>query len=261
MHCPGYPRPTIHWEHDGVEIRPIRNSAKFVFHEEAHCWYRLDIYQPTVKDSGVYVLRAANEWGVVVYTHEVHCKEKNYKFYDHDPAVPRASLLDRKEWEQQREEDAIEALVEERKAKLAYNLLKGSGYGAPFHRAVTPTLEPNRLRFVSLLPDRIGLVGFSVRLAVWVLGPTPKIEWFVNDKPLTNTDNVTITTRDGVSIVDVVRMTLSMTGEYECRVSHPDCEEIMTSCYVRVYEARLRKEHKLSPIFTLAIKGKVLNRN
>lgn len=260
VRCTGFPRPKISWEHDGIDIRP---STKFVFHEEAHDMYRLEIYQPCQKDSGLYVLRGVNDWGVVVYTHMVHFIEKPEPVpkHAHVPIVHRPSLLDRKEIERQREDAAMQAIRDAYKAKHEYMLLKGSGYGAPFHKDYSPTLEPHRLSFLGQLCDRIGLVGHNIRLAVAVFGPKPMIMWFLNGQPLREDEHITIKTVDNVSTVDILRMKLSLTGEYTCIATNleSDPSQIATSCYVRVYEAR-QKGDKVKPVFTLGIKGLLARR-
>lgn len=237
--------------HDQCEIRP---STKFVFHEQAHDHYRLEMYQPTEKDNGVYELRAVNESGVVVYSHPIQCIEKTYVYRHHETIVLTAAQLAEQELERQKDAAALLALKEAQRARDEYELLKGSGYGAPFHREYEP-LEPHRLRFVGQLRDRIGLVGHSIRLGVKVLGPKPEIKWSLDGKPLAGFEYATVKTVNNVSVVDVIRLKLNMSGEYLCEVTSPDCEPISTSCYLRVYEAR-QKIEKVEPVFTLAIKGK-----
>lgn len=60
-------------------------------------------------------------------------------------------------------------------------------------------------------------------------------------------------TADGMSIVEMTRLTADQTGEYKCQARN-DFSEVSTSCYLKIYDAKVAGD-KEAPLFVLSIRG------
>lgn len=154
----------------------------------------------------------------------------------------------------EREEAALQAVDDALYAKEQYELIKSGGWVPPYRKPRPPHLQPSRLRFANQLRDRVALIGHKLRLSCMVIGPDPDVHWLKDDKPIAYGRHVNSLTADGLSTLDIDKITMAMTGEYKCVARSPNCEEISTSCYVRVFDSR-QEGDKQEPIFLLSIRG------
>lgn len=245
-HCTGTPRPKVTWIRNCVELQ---STFKYAPIEEAHGVYKLEIYRPTQKDNGEYVIRAKNSSDVIELRYDLHFIGKPLNF--HMPGVHSAHAGALRE----REEAILQAAEDDLYAKEQYELIKSGGWAPPYRKPRPPVLAPSRLKFATQLRDRVGLVGQKVRFCCLVIGTDPDIHWLKDGKPLVHGNHVRSLTTEGLSTVDIDKLKPYMTGEYKCVATNPNCEEVSTSCYMRVFETR-RDGDKQEPIFLLSIRGK-----
>lgn len=242
-HCTGTPRPKVTWVRNVIELE---NTFKYSIIEEAHDVYKLEIYKPTHKDSGQYTIRAKNSVDTLECQYNViFVKPRNYHL---GVQSPHAGVL------RGREEAALQAVDDALYAKEQYELIKSGGWVPPYRKPRQPQLAPSRLRFATQLRDRIAVTGQKVRFSCMVIGPDPDVHWLKDDKPIVYGRHVKSLTADGLSTLDIDKISLEMTGEYKCAARSPNCEEVSTSCYLRVFDAR-QEGDKQEPIFLLSIRG------
>lgn len=226
----------------------LTNTFKYAPLEEAHGVYKLEIYKPTFKDSGQYTIRAQNKVGTLECIYDVHfiAQPLNY----HMPGVHNAHAG----YLKTKEAAALAAVDDALYAKEQYELIKSGGYVTPYRKPRAPPLGPSRLKFATQLRDRVAVVGQALRFACLVIGSDPDIHWLKDEKPVRHGKHVRSLTHDGMSVLDIDKVTLDMTGEFKCVARSEHCEDISTACYVRVFEAR-QDGDKAEPIFLLSIRG------
>lgn len=240
----GTPRPKVTWIRNCVELT---NTFKYAPIEEAHGVYKLEIYKPTQKDSGQYTIRAKNKIDTIETTYQVQFVKPQSV---HLPGLHFAHggiLRDKEEAIIQASEDALYA-------KEQYELIKSGGFVSPYRKPRPPVLGPSRLKFATQLRDRTALAGGKVRFACLVIGSDPNIQWLKDDKPIEYGRHVKSLTAEGYTTLDIDKLTEHMTGEYKCVASNENCEPVVTSCFMRVFEARQTGD-KAEPIFLLSIRG------
>lgn len=229
-----------------VELVP---SFKHALLEEAHGVYKLEIYKPTQRDSGKYICRATNNVAEEDIVHNVHFIGKPLHFHMHGiQSLNNAYLKEREHAAKQAMEDAL-------RAKDEYELRRSGGLTPAFRKDDGPPVAlKDRLKLSTHLRDRIALVGSKVKLAVAVLGPDPNIRWYKDGNPLVYGSHVKMMTSEGLSTLDLEKLTVESTGEYKLEARNDSGSEVTTSCYLKVYEARVKGD-KEPPLFVLSLRG------
>lgn len=249
VHCSGTPRPKVTWYHDVIEIKP---SFKYTLLEEAHGVYKMEVYKPALKDSGKYVCKATNKVGDAEIIHTVQFIGKPRHFHFHGIRHAHTELM------KEKEETAKRAMEDALKAKEEYELRRIGKLPPIVRRDDTPSLpQKDRLKFATPLRDRTALVGNKVKFTCSVLGPDPNLRWLKDGKPVEYGPNVRNIMAEGMSILEIHKLAVDHTGEYMC-VARNDNTEARTSCYLKVYDAKLTGD-KEPPLFILSIRGTYLN--
>lgn len=286
-HVTGTPRPTVTWLRDCVVLRP---SFKYMPLEGAHGVFRLEVYRPNNKDTGKYTICAKNKVAVEEVQYNVRFIRKLLNCYLHEK--PKEIGFYEKKKEEARVLDTEEAAL----VREQHHYCKISGYPLPFSKKkkllekedTPPPYVPPPLKIACHLRDRIGLVGESKQLICAISGDEPEIEWLKDGNPIEYGKHINMINTDGVTTLTFDKLSLDMTAVYKCvaraklpevvevpveakkpgdeeeevkveEVVPPPREEVSTSCYLRVYEAKIRHQEKESPIFLLGIKGKFLH--
>lgn len=74
VHVRGYPRPTLYWVKDGLEI--FDGDEKYFATRHPDGVYRLNIHDPLIKDSGRYGCIAKNDAGSETFKYYLKVKPK-----------------------------------------------------------------------------------------------------------------------------------------------------------------------------------------
>lgn len=240
----GTPLPKVTWIRNCVELT---NTFKYSTIEDAHGVYRLEIYKPTPKDSGQYTIRAKNKIDTIETTYQLQFIRQQHAHIPGMQIAHSGYLKDKEEAIIQAAEDALYA-------KEQYELIKSGGFVSPYRKPHAPVLGPSRLKFATQLRDRTALAGGKVRFACLVIGSDPNIQWLKDDKPIAYGKHVKSLTAEGMTTLDIDKISVDMTGEYKCVASNDKREPVVTSCFMRVFEAR-QEGDKAEPIFLLSIRG------
>lgn len=223
-----------------VEIVP---SFKHALLEEAHGVYKLEVFKPTQRDSGKYVCRATNKIAEEEIVHNVHFIGKPLNFHFHGiQSLNSAYMKEKEHAARQAMEDALRGGPEEYPRP-------------PKPPPEVPEWARDRLTVVPQLRDRTATVGGKVKLVVSVVGPDPDIRWLKDDKVLEYGSHVKGLTSEGLSTLELEKLTLESKGEYKCEAKNALGSEVSTSFYLKVVEAR-EKGDKEPPLFTLSVRGK-----
>lgn len=219
-----------------VEIVP---SFKHALLEEAHGVYKLEVFKPTQRDSGKYVCRATNKIAEEEMVHNVHFIGKPLNFHIHGVQSLNSAYLKEKEHAaRQAMEDALKTDEYPRPPKPPPEV---------------PEWARNKLHVATQLRDRTATVGGKVKLIVSVVGPDPDIRWLKDDKVLEYGSHVKGLTSEGVSTLELEKLTLESKGEYKCEAKN-EGSTVSTSFYLKVVEARVKGD-KEPPLFTLSLRG------
>lgn len=278
-HISGTPRPNVTWLRDCVVLRP---SFKYMPSEDAHGVFKLEVYRPNQKDTGKYSICAKNSVAVEEVQYNVRFINKLRKCYLHEK--PKEIGF----YEKKKEESRVTQVEEAALAREQHHFCKISGYPLPFtkkkERSTTPELVVvPPLKIVCHLRDRIGLVGEAMQLICAVTGDEPEIQWLKDGNPIEYGKHINMLNTDGITTLLFDKLSLDMTAVYKCvaraklveKIPEPidpkkaaeeeevvveeviemPREEVCTSCYLRVYEPRIRGQSKEAPIFLLSIKG------
>lgn len=246
VHCIGAPRPKVTWLHDMFTLRP---SFKYTLLEEAHGVFKLEVYKPAAKDSGKYICRAKNSVGEAEIVHTVQFIGKPTHFHLHGIRHAHTEL------QKEKEETAKRAMEDALKAKEEYELRRIGKLPPIVRKEETPNIpQKDKLKFVTQLRDRTALVGNKLKLTVSVLGPDPNIRWLKDGNPIQYGPNVRNLTVEGMSVLDILKLTTDHTGEYKCVARNNNCD-VSTACYVKVYDAKSEGDTE-APLFVLSIRGK-----
>lgn len=245
VHCHGTPRPKIKWFKDSVEVTP---SFKYTLLEEAHGVHKLEVYKPAAKDSGKYVCKAENKVDCVEITHNVQFIGKPKHFHLHGLHSAHSGLL------KEKEDAARRAMEDALKAKEEYEARRTGKLPPRVREEPQPNVsQKDRLKFATQLRDRTALVGNKMKFSVSVIGPDPNIRWYKGDVPIQFGPNIRNTTAEGLSVVEMMRLSTEQTGEYRC-VARNNFSEVTSSCYLKVYDALCEGDQE-APLFVLSIRG------
>lgn len=224
--CHGVPRPKVKWFHGKIEVKP---SKRYTLLEEAHGVYKLEICQPTAKDSGNYICKAENSVTKAEIIHCVQFLRRPLHFHLHgqqEDAAKRAA------------EDAV-------RARELPAIVR------TYDKPSVP--QKDRLIFVNKLHDRMVLVGSKIKFSCMIMGPDPNIRWLKDGNPVTYGPDVKNLSVEGISVLAISKLTLEHSGEYKCWARNTD-SDISTSCQLTVYEAEIKDEQE-GPLFILSIRG------
>lgn len=116
-----------------------------------------------------------------------------------------------------------------------------------------PEWARDRLKVATHLRDRTAVVGGKVKLVVSILGPDPDIKWLKDDKVLEYGAHVKGLTSEGLSTLELEKLTLESKGEYKCEAKN-EGSVVSTSFYLKVIEPRVKGD-KEAPICVLSLRG------
>lgn len=250
VHVHGVPRPVVSWWKGAFEIKP---NVKFTKLEEAHGVFKLLIYKPNNKDSGIYTCKAINSSGEAVITHTVEVA-KNLHFHVHGIFHARDRLKqDKEETAKRAMEEALKSKGESDKRRAKAGSEPRSGGRASRASPETMVSDRQKLKFATQLRDRMALEGTTVKLVVTIIGPDPACRWMKDDKWVVYGEKVKNRTEADKAIIELIDVTAENSGVYKC-VAKNEFSEIETSCYFKVYAAQTEgDEHE--PIFALPLRG------
>jgi hypothetical protein len=108
--------------------------------------------------------------------------------------------------------------------------------------------------FSTPLSDRTSTEDTSVKLMCTLMsGSDSEIEWFKNNKPITNGSKYHISLVEGLAILEIVSTTASDTGEYTCIAKNRN-GETTTSAKLKIYGDY--HPVPVPPVFTRQVKGR-----
>ncbi|KNC29844.1 hypothetical protein FF38_14544, partial [Lucilia cuprina] len=245
VHVHGVPRPVVTWWKGAFEIKP---NVKFTKLEEAHGVYKLLIYKPNNRDSGVYTCKAINSSGEAQVNHAVEVA-KNLHYHVHGIFHARDRMQrDKEQTAKKAMEEALKSKGESDKKRAQVEVRSRGPRASP----ETLVSDRQKLKFATQLRDRMALEGSTVKLVVTIIGPDPACRWMKDDKWVTYNDKVKNRTEADKAIIELIDVTSENSGVYKC-VAKNEFSEIETSCYFKVYAAQAEgDEHE--PIFALPLR-------
>lgn len=244
----GVPRPVVTWWRGMFELKP---NVKYTKLEEAHGVYKLLIYKPSNKDSGIYTCRAINSCGEAEVRHEV---EVARNLHYHVPGIFHAKNRlgqDKEKMARKAMEEAMKSKEEsdKRRAEAAAELRSRQPRASP-----EPMVSPKqKLKFATQLRDRMALEGSTVRFICNVIGPNASCRWQKDDVWLQYNDNVKNSVEEGKTIIELRNVTSESSGVYKC-IAKNDFSEVETQCYFKVYSAQADGDES-EPMFALPLRG------
>lgn len=266
----GYPRPKLVWNKDGLDIED--GDEKYFSTRHPDGVYRLNIYDPMIRDSGRYGCSAINEAGVEDLKHYLKVKPRDE--YYHTAGLyhaDRAQFAKAKEEEKKRLEflfkrsradfecdapEIEEVVQEEAPAPIREKpAVPVEGEGEGDEKAGETKASKYQLEFLTTLENQTGVENTTVKLLCQISGLKPEVFWLKNGEPLELKKNEEIKDKSTENVAALLfpKAKPDHSGEYTCIVKNRECR-IESSCILNILEVPKPKPVGIKPHYPFGMK-------
>lgn len=269
VHVRGYPRPKLVWNKDGLDIED--GDEKYFATRHPDGVYRLNIYDPMIRDSGRYGCSAINEAGVVDLKHYLKVKPRDQYYhtaglYHADPnqfAKAKEDEKKRLEFLFKRSRADFECdvpevepvVLEETPAPVREKAQPEAAEGEEGEKTEAPKASKYQLEFLTTLENQTGVENTTVKLLCQISGLKPEVIWLKNGEPLELKKNEEIKDKSTENVAALLfpKAKPDHSGEYTCIVKNRECR-IESSCYLNILEVPKPKPVGIKPHYPFGMK-------
>ncbi|XP_058839234.1 palladin-like isoform X1 [Topomyia yanbarensis] len=212
--------------------------------------FQLNIYNPTIADSGVYTCIAKNSAGVVSIAHEVEFTDKVH--FIHLPGMHHAA----------RKISTEEKLSEKQKIKLADDrttigkVIRSQVPMEPYkEESYVIRNSKNKLSWAGQLNNITAQIGQKVKMICSVNGVEAILKWQKNGKMIDFCERIKLLNSGVIAQIVIKDVLPSDAGEYTCTAKN-NYNEIKSTCLLKVIQ--LATGEMTPPTFTKAIKDFII---
>lgn len=253
----------VQWYKD---CRELYNDDKYLLGREPGGVYKCYVANPVRRDSGTYMLKVENKFGVESIKHDVNFWDKEEYFHVHgiayaDPKGKRKQMdivkLVKKEEQVVPEEEKRQIQHRDRPEILALEppVLKTQEELDQDKKKSRKLPEP--ITFVTKLRNQMVPVGSTIKLSCCISDNTRvEASWLKDDQPLEAEPRikVNINKESANATLEITNAVVEDAGQYKCHFKTKN-GEIDAACTVNVYEVDTSEPSDVPPTIITPIKG------